>query len=295
MSRVLCFLAGSAAKPVLTFRPNYSPIFVGENIKMTCDSLPKAKEYDYYRDETHIYKGEVLELSSVGIRNSGKYRCQTRDGSKSDEVTLRVVDGSLVLQSPPYIHEGDRLNLKCHNNPKTTARRSKFSKGNALLRDWDNNYLYSKGNAQKDDAGEYSCRKEIVQDLKVTEYTATASVLVKELFTAPKINVTSKPDGSKTLTCRTEISSYKPSTEPHYGFYKNGELLQKFDQTNVYQIPANQLKTPGNYSCTVRPKSSSVTKTSNKVAISKSPALIQNLSGLALCECALLVSFIFIT
>ncbi|CAI9574623.1 unnamed protein product [Staurois parvus] len=133
--------SGSAARPVLKFRPNYSPIFNGEKIQMTCESQSK-EDYDWFFNNVRISKGNNYQIESADSGKSGNYQCGTSDGSKSEMVTLNVTEDQLILQTAPYIHEGDRLMLKCHHKSGNTATRSKFFKNKAEIRGWDTDHLF---------------------------------------------------------------------------------------------------------------------------------------------------------
>ncbi|XP_077323973.1 Fc receptor-like A isoform X2 [Lithobates pipiens] len=202
---------GSAARPVLKFNPNYGTIFKGEKIKMTCDSQPKEKEYAWFFNNGKIggNKGNIYEIPSANVMQSGNYHCQTPDGSKSEMVTLNVTE---------------------------------------------------------------------------------------ELFTVPVISVTPNPAKAGynvTLKCQATASKYKLKTELLYGFYKDGQIIQRFSLANQSTIPAG--KHSGKYYCAATPKTSTVTKKSQEINLKNSKAaLTQNIVGLALYECILIMSFMFI-
>lgn len=283
---------GSAARPVLKFSPNYSTIFQGEKIKMTCDSQPKETEYAWFFNNARIEgnKGNIYEIINAKVTQSGNYQCQTPDGSKSEMVTLNVTQDHLILQTAPYIHEGDRLMLKCHHNPGIIGAKSTFYKNKAELRGWDNDPLFMEPGITMNASGVYSCIKNISLGAKSPLPTAYATIKVKELFTVPVISVT---PNKVNLTCQATASTYKLKTELWYAFYKDGENIQIFSPTNQCKIPAG--KGSGKYSCAVIPKTSSVTKKSEAIYLKSSKAaLTQNIVGLALYECILIMSFMFI-
>ncbi|KAM5129443.1 high affinity immunoglobulin gamma Fc receptor I-like [Mantella aurantiaca] len=290
---------GSAARPVLTFRPNYSLIFKGEKMRMNCDSQPTEKDYNWFHNNGQIWKGEVYEIPSAQISQSGNYQCQTKDGSKSEMVTLNVTEGQVILQAPPYIHEGDRLLLKCHHDTKLDAKQSTFYKDKAVIRAKDKDPLFTKTNINRDASGLYSCIKEISQDSKNLQYSASASIYVRELFTTPELRVTQKPGKGKNLimTCYANVSLYKPTTEMLYGFHKGENIFQTFNPSNRCEVRADQLVRSDKFDCAVRPKTSSVTKKSKQINPSSTgnkAAFAQNIIGLALYECVLIISFTFV-
>ncbi|XP_040188444.1 Fc receptor-like protein 5 [Rana temporaria] len=289
---------GSAARPVLKFSPNYNPIFSGEKMKMTCDSQPKETEYSWLFNNAIISKGDLYEIPSANIMQSGNYQCQTKDGSKSEMVALNVTEGQLILQTAPYIHEGDRLMLRCHHNPGMTGTMSIFYKNKAELRGWNDDALFTEPGITMNASGSYSCIKKLSWDSRSSQSTASATIKVKELFTVPVISMFPNPPkgGDKvSLKCQATVSTYKPKTELWYAFYKDGENIQIFSPANQCGIPSEKLKPSGKYSCAVTPKLSSVTKKSQAIYLKSSKAaLTQNIVGLALYECILIMSFMFI-
>ncbi|XP_077323972.1 Fc receptor-like protein 5 isoform X1 [Lithobates pipiens] len=289
---------GSAARPVLKFNPNYGTIFKGEKIKMTCDSQPKEKEYAWFFNNGKIggNKGNIYEIPSANVMQSGNYHCQTPDGSKSEMVTLNVTEGQLILQTAPYIHEGDRLILKCHHNPGITGSQSKFYKNKAELINLNSDPLFMVSDITMNASGLYSCIKELSWGSWSSQSTAYATIKVKELFTVPVISVTPNPAKAGynvTLKCQATASKYKLKTELLYGFYKDGQIIQRFSLANQSTIPAG--KHSGKYYCAATPKTSTVTKKSQEINLKNSKAaLTQNIVGLALYECILIMSFMFI-
>ncbi|XP_077319581.1 Fc receptor-like protein 5 [Lithobates pipiens] len=197
---------------------------------------------------------------------SGNYHCQTPDGSKSEMVTLNVTEGQLILQTALYIHEGDRLILKCHHNPGITGSQSKFYKNKAELINLNNDPLFMVSDITMNASGLYSCIKELSWGSWSSQSTAYATIKVKELFTVPVISVTPNPAKAGynvTIKCQATASKYKLKTELLYGIYKDGQIIQRFSLANQSTIPAG--KRSGKYYCAVTPKTSTVTKKSQEI------------------------------
>ncbi|XP_072283917.1 high affinity immunoglobulin gamma Fc receptor I-like [Pyxicephalus adspersus] len=286
--------AGSPRKPVLVFRPNYDKYLQGDKIKMTCNARPTERTYRWYHNNNFIAEGETYEIAKAEKKQSGGYQCQNKNGTKSEIVTLNVVDGLLALQTSPYIFEGERLLLRCYHRPNIDAKRSAFFKDKAVIQNWSDANVFTKQAINKTASGSYTCTKEVSMGSGLSLISANVSVFVRDLFTTPEIQVTPYPVkiGKKViLTCHTNVSKYSPSTEPWYGFYKDKQNIQKFSPINQFEIQSFQRGGSGRYSCGVTPKTSSVTKISKEVLVNSSnkTAFTQNIV-----ECVLIISIMFI-
>ncbi|XP_041428568.1 Fc receptor-like protein 4 [Xenopus laevis] len=101
--------AGAAVRPEISFSPNWSPIFTGEPVTLTCNVAPTAQgnlEYSWYRDG-HRIPGDQQRLE--GVIYKGNYQCQAGASERSESVRLDVSSDLLILQAPPDVHEGDSL------------------------------------------------------------------------------------------------------------------------------------------------------------------------------------------
>uniref|UniRef100_A0A6I8PKC6 Ig-like domain-containing protein n=1 Tax=Xenopus tropicalis TaxID=8364 RepID=A0A6I8PKC6_XENTR len=94
-------IQGAAVRPVVSFFPNWTPIFPGESVTLSCNVAPTAQGnlgYSWYRDG-HPIPGDQQNLVIQptiwsDIRSySGDYQCQAGASERSDPVTLDIKSG----------------------------------------------------------------------------------------------------------------------------------------------------------------------------------------------------------
>ncbi|OCT69382.1 hypothetical protein XELAEV_18040697mg, partial [Xenopus laevis] len=176
----------------------------------------------------------------------------------------------LILQAPPAVHEGDSLSLRCHSRPKYKTRNSVFYKNNEIIESPVSESELHIGRVDVTASGTYRCESEILYygDTTYRAHTAYRIISVEELFTLPQIKVI--PDqvtegDHMTITCDTELSPHRETTELQFVFYRNGHNVQGFSLSNQYGVPSAQLEDSGNYTCEVQTTTGSVRKRSNRM------------------------------
>ncbi|XP_075137848.1 high affinity immunoglobulin gamma Fc receptor I-like [Leptodactylus fuscus] len=269
LSHHLWFLEqeGAAIRPAVTFSPDYKKIFTTEQITMTCDvgsTIGEGVDYIWYKDSEQVYSGKSYTIKSAEISHSGSYQCQTRPGEISDPARLEVIHGYVILQTPLYVYEGDDIYIRCHHYPGHTGRQTRFYKDDRVIRDWSDNAEYYIRDLTKTTAGEYTCTKEVRNTLIYFQYDDNISLSVQDLLSQPKITVinNTKIEGNPmTLSCDTTLSPYRKHIELQFAFYREGQTVQGFSSSNIYEVQSAQLEDSGNYICEA--------KTSTKKSISK--------------------------
>ncbi|XP_041429630.1 Fc receptor-like protein 5 isoform X1 [Xenopus laevis] len=262
---------GAAARPMISFSPNWTPILTGDSVTLTCNGAPPAQgneKYSWYRDNNPI-PGEEQQnyiIQRAQREHSGRYQCQTSE--RSAAINLTVSDDIVVLQAPPGVHEGEELILRCYTRPEYKATNTVFYKNNSIIQSRGSDYLVL-GRAQTHMSGSYKCRTKIYDESVgfPTNYTSAEEHLsVTELFTVPQIKVSSDQvtEGDHmTITCDTKLSPHRETTELQFVFYRNGHNVQGFSLSNQYGVPSAQLEDSGNYTCEVQTPTGSVRKRSN--------------------------------
>ncbi|XP_018430119.1 PREDICTED: Fc receptor-like protein 5, partial [Nanorana parkeri] len=248
----------SSVRPVVTFNPNWDKIFTTEFLTMTCDvrsPIPADVSYTWYKDNTRIHTGLSFVITDAKTGNSGEYQCESTNTGRSDPIRLDVSHGWLILQAPLYVHEGDNVTLRCHHYPGYTGGETIFYKDNDVIRNWgsdpelhvkDINLITSRG---------YKCTKQVRHYGLYYQHSAGSSISVRELFTPPEIRVTPSPviEGDNvTVTCHTNVSPYRPETELHFAFHKDGRNVQGFGPSDQYGVQSAQPEHSGKYHCDVR-------------------------------------------
>ncbi|OCT69390.1 hypothetical protein XELAEV_18040705mg [Xenopus laevis] len=267
---------GAVVRPVISFSPNWSPIFTGESVTLTCNVAPTAQgnlEYSWYRDEYWIPGNQQRLVIGSGIKSdSGDYQCQTGVNKISYPVRLDIKSLRLILQAPPVVHEGDSLSLRCHSWTGYYTTTPVFYKDNEIIESPVSESELHIGRVDVTASGTYKCKKEFYFDNPYTigyrTYTDEKYILVSELFTAPQIKVS--PDqvtkrDHMTITCDTKLSPHRETTELQFVFYRNGHNVQGFSLSNQYGVPSAQLEDSGNYTCEVQTPTGSVRMRSSVV------------------------------
>ncbi|XP_075139649.1 high affinity immunoglobulin gamma Fc receptor I-like [Leptodactylus fuscus] len=247
-ANLLVIFVGSTVRPVVTFTPPWSKILLGDPITMTCNvdgAVQGQVAYTWYKNNQWIRTGKkTFTIQSALPRHDGNYQCGTSEEDISEEVTLYVSEGPVVLQSPPYIYEGDDLALRCHSRPKDIRGTIYFYKNNELIHSSTTNseFLYRD---HLDVTAVYKCTRQVIitgysiysDETEVTAPGSSTSLMVtfsqnwKKIFTGDSI----------TITC--DGNHHGP-----YYWYKDNRLLMKTDQKFIY-IHSAQRSDSGKYQC----------------------------------------------
>ncbi|OCT69381.1 hypothetical protein XELAEV_18040696mg [Xenopus laevis] len=154
--------AGAAVRPEISFSPNWTPIFTGEPVTLTCNVAPTAQgnlEYSWYRNG-HWISGDQQRLE--GVIYKGKYQCQAGASERSESVRLDVSYAWLILQAPPDVHEGDSLSLRCHSQTPYYTRNTVFYKNNKIIESPVSESELHIGRVDVTASGTYKCESEII-------------------------------------------------------------------------------------------------------------------------------------
>ncbi|OCT69423.1 hypothetical protein XELAEV_180407321mg, partial [Xenopus laevis] len=247
----------AAARPVLSFSPNWTPILTGDSVTLTCNGAPPAQgneKYSWYRDNNPI-PGEEQQnyiIQRAQREHSGRYQCQISE--RSVALQLTVSDDSAILQAPPSVHEGDLLILRFRTRPEYDASiTTVYFQNKAVMQSLGSHPQFNLGRAQTSMSGSYKCQTNLYEK-------------AEELFSIPQIKVS--PDqvtegDHMTITCDTNLSPHRETTELQLAFYRNGHNVQGFSLSNQYGVPSAQLEDSGNYTCEVQTPTGSVRKMSS--------------------------------
>ncbi|XP_066428615.1 Fc receptor-like protein 5 [Eleutherodactylus coqui] len=240
-------ITGTALRPVVTFTPTWNKILHGDSVVMTCDGDAAVQgnvTYTRYRNNEWTHTGKMFTIPSAQSRHGGNYQCSIGEENISEGITLYVTPGPVILQSPPYIYEGDDLSLRCHSGSRAFRGPVVFYKNNEMISSSTANSEILIGN-HKDASAVYNCTKEVFttdygvhsDEINYTVQGAAASVMVT--FSPNWRNIFS----GESITMSCEGNLYKP-----YSWYKDGRLLEKTDQ-NYMKIICAQRSDSGSYYC----------------------------------------------
>ncbi|MBN3319633.1 FCRL5 protein, partial [Atractosteus spatula] len=168
-------------KATLTLQPDWTVLFPAESLTMGCrlggDS--SSRQYSWYRVtaggtesvQCQWKNGKNCKVTFRDESHSGLYWCEAQSGQeRSKSVHFRVLDRSLILQTPPQpLTEGQTLTLQCRER-KSQAKRYEFYKGNEALTP-DNGNTVTISAVKKRNEGLYRCQRS-----KVTSQPVLISV-----------------------------------------------------------------------------------------------------------------------
>ncbi|XP_078211311.1 Fc receptor-like protein 4 [Callithrix jacchus] len=245
--------SAAAHKPVISLHPPWTTVFKGDKVTLTCNGFHlSATEKTIWR---RLYlRKETLTLTpgnTLEVQESGDYRCQAQGSPQSDPVHLAFSSGSLILQAPYSVFEGDTLVLRC--------RKRKYEKLTAVKYTW-NEKLLSKSNqswdllipqASSNNSGNYRCFG--YGDKNVVFKSNNKMIKIQELFPHPELKATdSQPtEGSSVnLSCETQLPPERSDTPLHFIFFRDGRvILSNWSKSPELQIPTIWKENSGSYWC----------------------------------------------
>ncbi|XP_075137832.1 high affinity immunoglobulin gamma Fc receptor I-like [Leptodactylus fuscus] len=233
--------------------------------KVSLQDCQGGVTYTWYWNNQSIHTGKTFIIRFAEPTHGGNYQCVTSEKDISEEVTLYVVYGPFILQSPPYIYEGDDLALRCHSRIEHTTRAIMFYRNNEIIHSstTDCEYLYRD---HLDVTAVYKCTRQFTipdiarysDEIDVTAPGSSASVIVtfspkwKKIFTGD--NITINCDGNH----------HGP-----YSWYKDNILLKETQKS--FYIHSAQRHDSGKYQCgTIYGRSPEVS-----LEVSNGPVLLQ--------------------
>ncbi|XP_075139659.1 Fc receptor-like protein 5 [Leptodactylus fuscus] len=270
--------------PTLSVTPQ--PVITTDKMALTCQtSLPPPPRHNtqlriaFYR-EGGIVQGfgvsDTYEVYNVQLEDSGKYSCEveTTDGRVRKRSAERIIQIGDVI-SHPYIiltnnlmFEGDPMTLTCETTLssyiKPTGVQFAFYRDGRKVQDFNSSNKYEVQSAQLEDSGNYTCHVRTLMSRKV-RISNEFPLLVQELFSPPILKVSPElvNDGDNIiLTCDTNLTEPRRSTELQYVFYRDGRNVQGFSSDNKYEVEHSR-----NYSCEIQTPNSRVKKESQTLYI----------------------------
>eukprot|EP00079_Xenopus_tropicalis_P029486 XP_012824904.1 PREDICTED: Fc receptor-like protein 2 isoform X2 [Xenopus tropicalis] len=276
-SVITCSIAGAAGRATVSFSPNWASAFTSESVTLTCNVAPSAQgdpPYSWYKDGVRMgIREQNYTIVSAQVSDSGEYQCKSRSSDRSEAVTLTVSNGYLTLKVPPFVFEGDYLEVSCAGYPGYEAGTARLYKGNDTMIGSSSTGSLWIGAVAMATSGCYTCYRRVVHHGYSYEKKSDVYISVKELFSKPKISVNSGSLGQINegdpimFKCDTNLSPRRETTELQFAFYRNGHNVQGFSLSNQYGVPSAQLEDSGNYTCEVQTPTGSVRKRSNMVHI----------------------------
>ncbi|XP_071972402.1 hemicentin-1-like [Engystomops pustulosus] len=258
-------------RPVLT--TNWDKIYKLDTVLIRCITDGR-NSYALYKDNVH-FKSQFssIIITAKGDQDVGYYQCSDTYGGRSNRVFLDVVYEDLILQMPPYIHEGDEVTLRCNTRHSGSAVNTTFYKDDKMIKFTGSKIILYLGNVYKNATGKYKCTRVINTDSGSKTYVAERNVSIAELFTTPEIRLNLHPaveGADMTITCHTSSSPLRYFFLS-YAFHKDGKIVQDVGTSKIYKLTAAQMEDSGSYTCEV--SSGIIKKISKPVSV--------NVQGLA--------------
>uniref|UniRef100_A0A8C5R0G7 Ig-like domain-containing protein n=1 Tax=Leptobrachium leishanense TaxID=445787 RepID=A0A8C5R0G7_9ANUR len=261
---------GAAVRPVVSFKPNWTRVFTGDSLTLTCNVAATANkdvEYFWFKDnKQQLTRSKHLLINSAETQHAGNYQCQSRSSDLSDAARLDVSYDWLILQVPQTVYEGDNVSLRCYSSRGHDGERTIFyDPDHKVLQDSNNESILIK-DIRASMAGECTCAKEISGQM----FSDKAFLSVKDLFSNPQIivNQFAPTEGANvTVTCDASLSLLRLATELQFAFYKNGQNVQDFGLSHNYQIYPAQLGDTGDFTCEVKSSTSDIKRMSRSTRV----------------------------
>nr|XP_055180081.1 Fc receptor-like protein 5 [Nyctereutes procyonoides] len=245
----------AAPKPVISLHPPWTVVFRGETVTLTCHvSHLRAAEYITWhlsylgKDLLHKTPGNTLK-----VRDSGRFRCQTKDSPPSDSVMLIFSSDWLILQAPHTVFEGDTLVLRCQVKGRQKLITAKYSWNGKVISVSNQGQDLLIPQASLNNSGHYQCIGFLERDHYVYK-SSTRIIKIQELFPYPKLRVTpSQPtEGSSVnLSCQTQLPLERSDTLLYFTFFRDrGVMLSDWSRSPELQITTIWREDSGSYWCT---------------------------------------------
>uniref|UniRef100_A0A8C2N3K6 Fc receptor-like 5 n=1 Tax=Cricetulus griseus TaxID=10029 RepID=A0A8C2N3K6_CRIGR len=234
------FLSSSETAPqsVISLEPPWTTFFQGETVILTCYrydfNLPQKTKWYYGNREA---SGRI-QKHTVTVRVSGVYQCQADDLLLSIRVHLNFHTGSLVLQAPPAIFEGDSVVLRCRTKKTVAQNTLIFYKNDVALKTHGQGSELHIHHENLRNNDEYYCTKKSV----FPSSSNKVKIQVQELFPRPLLTARpSQPiDGSPvTLTCHIQLPAQRSHDQIQFCFFRNFQALGSgCSNSSEFHIPA---------------------------------------------------------
>uniref|UniRef100_L7N330 Ig-like domain-containing protein n=1 Tax=Xenopus tropicalis TaxID=8364 RepID=L7N330_XENTR len=262
----------------------------GDHMTITCGTELRPHrettelQFAFYRNG-HNVQGFSLsnqyEVPSAQLEDSGNYTCevQTPTGSVRKRSSMahihiqELFNNTQIKVSSDQVTEGDHMTITCDTklspHRETTELLFAFYRNGHNVQGFSSSNQYGVPSAQLEDSGNYTCEVQTPTG-SVRKRSNVLYIHIQELFSTPQIKVRPNParEGDHMIiTCDTELSPHRETTELQFAFYRNGHNEQRFSLYNKYGVPSAQLEDSGNYTCEVQTPTGSVRKRSSMVHI----------------------------
>ncbi|KAM6106605.1 low affinity immunoglobulin gamma Fc region receptor II-a [Pterocles gutturalis] len=255
----------------LTPDPPWTPVFRPETVTLTCGDPGAPGPTDWFMDgELRWQRGPPRV--EVTKELAGTHQCHRAGAALSPPVTVSFSNDWLALQVPARaLLEGDPLRLRCRGWRDARVSHVQFFREREPLGGPSGGAELLLPPLQLHHAGRYRCQATVGHVLAVGRQSATATVVVGELFSVPELRLggpAEPPEGTPlSLGCHSRPSPLRPLARLQHLFYREGTVVGGPQSSPQLWLPPVGLPHSGNYSCEVRTQTGSVRKRSPPVSV----------------------------
>ncbi|KAM4013532.1 high affinity immunoglobulin gamma Fc receptor I-like [Anomaloglossus baeobatrachus] len=243
-------LTEAVVRPVVTFTPIWTKILPGESVTMTCEvdgAVQGNTTYTWHKNNDWIHEGKTFTIQSAQSRHAGNYQCGTSKDNISEAVMLYIVMGPVILQTPPFIYEGDDLTLRCHTGSKDSQGPTVFYMDNEKIPSFANDSeILLRGHRTMSVV--YKCARQVLVATENSIHSDKIDIS-PEAAIVPVI-VTFSPNWKKIFTGESITMTCQGTHHGQYSWYKDGKLIMVTDQKSK-KIHAAQKNDSGRYRCSI--------------------------------------------
>ncbi|XP_026184697.1 Fc receptor-like protein 4 [Mastacembelus armatus] len=164
---VMSVLSWTTDQAHLTVSPSSSQMFEGEFVSLICKEDNSFAGWTLRRNTTRRQSqcgagwgkpaGSSCTISYILHQDSGVYWCESREGARSNSITITVSGGAVILQSPVLpVMGGHDVTLHCKTKSPPSNLPADFYKHGSLIRAEPYGHM-TIHNVSKADEGIYKC------------------------------------------------------------------------------------------------------------------------------------------
>ncbi|XP_028419323.1 Fc receptor-like B isoform X2 [Perca flavescens] len=164
---LISLLSFTTNQASLTVSPSSSQLFKGESFSLSCEEDDSSAGWTLRRNTSDEIRtqcgdgwgrpaGSSCNISFMLTRHSGVYWCESREGATSNNITITVTGGPVILQSPVLpVMEGEDLTLTCRTKTSSNLP-ADFYKDGSFIRTEPAGHM-TIHHVSRSDEGLYKC------------------------------------------------------------------------------------------------------------------------------------------
>uniref|UniRef100_A0A3Q1IN04 Ig-like domain-containing protein n=1 Tax=Anabas testudineus TaxID=64144 RepID=A0A3Q1IN04_ANATE len=196
---------------VLTVEPNWSSLFIGESVTLTCD-IKEGKdtdwEYRWKKDEVFVQyiSNKYYNFKPILVKDSGRYQCSGFHRSLKNSNIISLTVSAKLTAGPTIIPVGGRVTLSCSVDDSDGWKYDWFRRTS------NSNEAQVDGEENKDirvsQGGIYRCRGRRGKPVYYTDYSDEVTVEITGEFSSCVSNISTHLSGHFTTIKLIELIQY---------------------------------------------------------------------------------------